>query len=347
MIRSFARMSLLGATLLLPALSSLQAAKPQRFVLQARASEIDPSAKEHPEIKFVFTKEDGKPADLQNATVDTSVKMQGKLVIWLMGYNAGLFERINSYGLHAIQVHYANGWFSKFGNLSEGADGQLLGRIRLEATTGEDHSPDVDIPKPDGMMERAFQFVRWLDKNNPEGKWKQFINDKKDGLRWDKVIIAGSSHGATSAARFAKHQKVDRVVMFCGPRDQFEDWQALPSATEPNRYFGFSHTLDGGWTGDHYCRSWELIGLHEFGPIIDVDKVAPPYKNSRRLITEADVGGNPNRAHGCVVPGGSAVKDADGKFIHEEVWKYLFTHPVEEVGEPVQPDENCRKVLKK
>ncbi|TLD69816.1 hypothetical protein FEM03_15950 [Phragmitibacter flavus] len=312
--------------------ASLHAAPPQRYTLQARASEIDPKAKEHPELSFTFTNKEGKPADLQNASVDTSVKPQGKLVIWLMGHNGALFERLNSYGVHAIQVHYANGWFGKFGNLSDKADGQLLGRIRLEAATGEDHSPDVTIPKPDGMMERAFQFVKWLDKENPEGKWDHFINDTKDGLRWDKVIISGASHGATTAARFAKHQAVDRVVMFCGPRDQNETWQSLPSATEPNRYFGFSHTLDGGWPGDHYPRSWKMLGLDPFGPDIDVDQTPPPYKNSRRLITSADVNNDEKRAHSCVTPGKAAVKDADGKFIHEAVWKYLFTHPVAAVG---------------
>lgn len=328
------------------AASVLHAAPGQRYELKARASEIDPNAKEHPEINFTFTKKDGSPADFQNASVDTSVKLEGKLVIWIMGHNARLFERLNSYGLHAIQVHYANGWFPLFGPLSEKSDGQLLGRVRLEATTGEDHSPDVNIPKADGMKERAFQFVKWLAKKNPEGKWSQFLNDKKDDLRWNKVIISGSSHGATSAARFAKHQAVDRVVMLCGPRDQFEDWQALPSATEPNRYFGFTHVLDSGWTGDHYCRSWELLNLNRYGPVVDVDKVAPPYENSRRLITEADVKNDPNRAHGSVTPGGSAVKDADGNFIHEAVWRYLYTHPVDKVGVPVPPDENCRKDLK-
>ena len=76
-----------------------------------RASEIDPRAKEHPEIGFVFADKNGKPQDVQNASVDLSVKAQGKLVIWLMGNSAPLFERLNSYGLHAIRVHYANQWF--------------------------------------------------------------------------------------------------------------------------------------------------------------------------------------------------------------------------------------------
>jgi hypothetical protein len=156
------------------------------------------------------------------------------------------------------------------------------------------------------------------------------------------VIIAGSSHGSTTAARFAKHQQVSRVVTFCGPRDQFQTWQALPSATPENRYFGFSHTLDAGWTGDHYCRSWELLGLHTFGPIANVDEQAAPFGNTRRLITDFDVGGDAKRAHSSVLPGQRAFQK-NGKYMHEEVWRYLFTHPVDSVGEAVPADPSCLK----
>jgi hypothetical protein len=318
----------------------------KRYDLQARASQIDARAKAHPEINFLFEK-DGKPQDLQHACVDTRVQPQGKLVIWLMGHSQPLFERVSGYGLHAIRVHYANGWFGQFGKEPAPADDKFLGKIRLEAATGEDFSDVVNIPKPDGMQERAVQFVKWLAKEHPVGQWQQFLTADGNDLSWDRVIMAGSSHGSTTAARFAKHQKVDRVVMLCGPRDQYETWQALPSATPANRYFGFSHVLDGGWAGDHYCRSWELLGLGEFGPTVDVDNAKPPFENSRRLITAADVKKDANRAHSSVVPGGAAVKNAAGKFIHEDVWKYLFTHPVEEVGKPVPHDTDCRLNLRK
>ena len=46
-----------------------------------------------------------------------------------------------------------------------------------------------------------------------------------------------------------------------------------------------------------------------------VDTAQPPYGNTRRLITKADVGNNANRAHNSVLPGNAAVKDASGKFI--------------------------------
>jgi len=74
---------------------------PQRYEMKARASQIDPRAKPHPEIEFLFEK-DGKPQDFQNAVVDTRVTPQGKLVIWLMGHSPPLFERVSGYGLHAI-----------------------------------------------------------------------------------------------------------------------------------------------------------------------------------------------------------------------------------------------------
>lgn len=316
---------------------------PQKYQLSARASVIDPRTKEHPELGFVF-EEEGKVQDLQRAVVDTRVKPRGELVIWLMGYNAGLFDRLGDYGFHAIQVHYANRWFSKVCQ-ERPLNDQARGNVRLEAATGEDFSDEVDIPQPDGMKERALQFVKWLVKENPQGSWDYYLTADGKDLRWDRVVVAGSSHGSTTAARFAIHQKVSRVVMFCGPRDQEQNWQKLPSATPTNRYFGFTHVLDGGWTRDHYCRSWELLGLHAHGPVVNVDQQPAPFGNSRRLITDFDVKGNANRAHSCVVPGGSACKNAEGEFVHEAVWKYLFTHPIDLTGDAVPLDNSCNREL--
>jgi hypothetical protein len=121
---------------------------PQRYELSARASQIDSRAKEHAEIDFVFSKQD-RPSDLERATVDTRVAPRGRLVIWLMGYSGPLFDRLSGYGLHAIQVHYANGWFGRLSRQAPAGDDKYLGRIRLEAATGEDFSTAVEIPKAD------------------------------------------------------------------------------------------------------------------------------------------------------------------------------------------------------
>ncbi len=315
--------------------------QPQKYDVTKRASEIDPRAKEHPEIDFRFADAKGKPADVQHAVVDTRVPPQGRLVIWLMGHSAGVSDRVSSYGLHYVQVSYANKWFGLVPK-DRLNDGATLGDIRLEAATGDDRSSLVSIPKPDGMTERTYQFVRWLAKNHPQGNWGQFLTADGAGVRWDLVTVAGSSHGSTTAARFAIHQKVDRVVMFCGPRDQYESWQGLPSATPAERFFGYSHVLDGGWTGKHYCRSWEMLGLNRFGPIVNVDDHKAPYGNTRRLTTNCDVKGDAKRAHGIVTPNANAPKGADGKPMHEPVWKYLFMHPTSEVGTAVEKDPGCQ-----
>jgi len=105
----------------------------------------------------------------------------------------------------------------------------------------------------------------------------------------------------------------------------------LESATPANRYFGFTHVLDKGWTAKHYCRSWQMLGLAEYGPVVNIEETKAPYRNSRRLITDFDVDGNANKAHGIVVRGDR----------WQNVWKYLFTHPVDEVGKPVSKDPDC------
>lgn len=318
---------------------SFQDPQPRRYKLSTRASEIDPRAKEHPEIDFVFAK-DRKPQDIQHASVDTNVPSQGRLVVWLMPHSEELFVRINRYGIHAVQVHYANKWFGLLCRPKPKSP-HARGDIRLEAAIGEDVSDEIDIPKPDSIDERTRQFLMYLSKENPQGKWEQFLSDDQSQVRWDKVTIAGSSHGSTTAARFAKHQAVDRVVMLCGPRDQDQDWQSLPSATSTNRFFGFSHVLDGGWTGNHYCRSWELLGLHEMGEIVMVDSATPPYNNSRRLISAADVNGDANKAHSAVQPGKASPKSQSGEYLYEPVWNYLFNHPIESIGKPSVKDLNC------
>ena len=337
-MRFYCLISLVGIAVMVTA----AAAEPgRRYDLVARASAIDKAAGEHPEIGFSFIDpKTDKPADLEHAVVDTSVPSQGRLVIWLMAHNAALFDRIAGYGLHGIQVHYANRWY---GTLTPEIrdSGDVLGKMRLEAATGEDFSPLVSIPKPDGMRERARQFLLWLDRENPAGNWAQFLTDDRSDLRWDKVTLAGISHGSTTAARFAMHQAVDRVVMFSGPRDNTETWQGGPSATAFNRFFGFTHVLDTGWTRDHYCRSWQLLRLNEYGPLVNVEQAPPPYGNSRRLMSDCDMGGSSRRAHSGVIPGGNACKDAEGNSLHEPVWRYLFMHPPDQVGVAVPPDTDC------
>ena len=223
----------------------------------------------------------------------------------------------------------ANKWFDNEKIREVRDDGVSLGKIRLEAATGQNFSPLVDIPEHDGIMERARQLVLHLAQEHPAGRWEQFITPDGAALRWaESVIVSGISHGSTTAARLAKHQELNRVVLFSGPRDQFDSWHGFPSATPTERYFAFTHVEDGGWP-DHYARSWSMLGLGEHGDLEDVTQLSAPYNGSRTLISTADVGGDAGVAHTTVVPGGSSGKDEKGGYIYEDAWRYLFCAPCE------------------
>ncbi|MEI6052790.1 MAG: hypothetical protein WCQ44_08825, partial [Opitutaceae bacterium] len=73
----------------------------------------------------------------------------------------------------------------------------------------------------------------------------------------------------------------------------------------------------------------------------------PPYENTRRLTTHFDVKGDAKRAHSSVTPGSAAGKNTSGQFIHEDVWRYLFTHPIESVGPDGPTNPDCGRDLPK
>ena len=82
------RISFLASLLLLGVPFVAQASKLHET--SVRASEINPLAKEHPELNFTFAEVKGKHQDLQHAIVDTRVPSLDRLVIWLM--NMGMLN---------------------------------------------------------------------------------------------------------------------------------------------------------------------------------------------------------------------------------------------------------------
>jgi len=38
--------------------------------------------------------------------------------------------------------------------------------------------------------------LRWLVKEHPQGCWEQFLSADQSEVLWEKVIVAGASHGS-------------------------------------------------------------------------------------------------------------------------------------------------------
>jgi hypothetical protein len=157
----------------------------------------------------------------------------------------------------------------------------------------------------------------------PGEDWGYFLN--QDGtVRWSDVGFTGFSHGAQSAARFARHLRVYRAVSQSGPRDngcgkgqatgdfdpnnlpwrpvgptcdathccvdRIYSWLDEPSATPIDRYYGFTGKNDGQY-GD-IMFSMDRMGY--LGDFVNVHTATAPYGGSHRFYGNTGHNGFPN-----------------------------------------------------
>jgi len=54
-------------------------------------------------------------------------------------------------------------------------------------------------------------------------------------------------------------------------------------------------------------------------------------------------GGDEKKAHSAVQPGKSSPQGGDGAMLYEPVWRYLFTHDVDQVGTASPKDPGCQQ----
>ena len=106
-------------------------------------------------------------------------------------------------------------------------------------------------------------------------------------------------------------------------------WKAAPPpawllgahATPSESYYAFGHADD---SVSNWSLQWPALGLGlmTFGPIVNVDKEAPPYRNSHLLLTQAvpkSVGSNAlSVSYDSFTP-----LTAAGQPLFAPVWQYM------------------------
>ena len=228
-------------------------------------------------------------------------------------------------GYHAVNLRYPNAW-TVGGLCRPTGDTGCHRKLRLEILDGIDRTGLLRIGTANSIDNRLTRLLRHLAHHEPDMDWAQFLGP--DGIRWDKSLVAGHSQGGGHAGIIGKEHEVLRVVMFAAPADYIEsraahaDWLALPGATPPERYFGFVHARDDGV--ERILSAWELLGMAGAGPIVDVGHEGPPYRGSRRLISDLD---DIPRAkfHSGIVHDNLTPTDAAGLPSYEPVWRYLLS----------------------
>lgn len=270
---------------------------------------------------FTFTAKQADPAAAQSlgtqgAYLDTRVAAAGKLVVYLHGAsgaalanctNGEMANLLAPKGFHVFTPCYN----SYFGVANCGAD---IGGCRKEAFEGKDHSTVVNIAPADAIEPRIVAALTYLAKEDPGGDWGYFLEN--GAPYWPDIVIAGSSHGASSAGLIGKLRPVDRSVMLSGPLDTNQAWLTAPSVSPIDRFYAFTHTADDQHAG--HLASFEAMKL--VGAPTTVDGAAAPYGGSHRLRSSAATA----NGHGSTAPGGASPKVAGGAYAYAPVWKTMF-----------------------
>lgn len=274
---------------------------PKRHTFTFKANEADPAAKES--------------LGTQGAYLDTRATPKGKLVVYLHGAGSSaptsctqgeLANVLAPMGFHLLTPCYDS--YYGVGNCKDD-----IGGCRLEAFEGVDHTKVIDVKPADAIEPRIVAALKFLATKHPGGDWTYFLEGDKP--RWSKIVIAGISHGASSAGIIGMVRKVDRVVMLSGPLDSKQAWLEKTPVTEIDRFFGFTHTADSQHAG--HLAAFETMGLP--GAVTSVDDASPPYGGSHRLKTSAPS----SNGHSSTQPGSASPKSG-GAYVFLPVWKYLF-----------------------
>ena len=249
----------------------------------------------------------------QLAFLDTRVAPRGKLVVYLHG--AGSFEvcgsrehgvMLSRLGFHVFSPCYR----SDYGVQNCGDD---IAGCRLEAFEGKDRHPFINITRANSIEGRVVAGLRLMQQLNPAGDWQFFLDG--DEPRWDKIIISGISHGASTAGVIGKNRSVDRVVMLSGPFDTGQAWLTAPSQTPLDRFIGFTHADDRQHPG--HLEAFAQMGLP--GAPVLIDTAEPPFAGTHRLVSRAPT----DNAHRAMEASAPSPRDGDN-YVYEPVWRYLY-----------------------
>ncbi len=186
--------------------------------------------------------------------------------------------------------------------------------------------------------------MQYLQTQNPSENWSQFL-DNSNKIIWEKVVIAGHSQGGGHAGMIAKNYKVARVLMFGAPKDyhtyysQAANWINSQNQTPSNRYFVFTHSSDDfGCTFNQQLTMFTLLGLNQFGAMVNADNVAIPYNNTRILTSTLSVTTAFN-AHNCVILDNAVKLDNSNNPIYRPVWVYMLASDITTDIKELDPEQ--------
>jgi hypothetical protein len=224
------------------------------------------------------------------AVYDPQVEPRHKLVLFLPGTQAKaegalqLDSAFAQWGFHAVSLDYENAVAAA--SCGKSPDISCFDHYRQAIIMGARGSEKIQVSPANSILTRFEKLLLYLARNDPDGDWGQFLSGGKPV--WAKIIVAGHSQGSGHAAYIAKMFAVERVLMFSGPQDYFENldmpaaWQSRKGATAGTRFFAFLNLHDPYNVDHQVANCMALMGMSKK----ETTRVTPetPIEGSPRIL---------------------------------------------------------------
>ncbi|MGV6829350.1 MAG: BPSS1187 family protein [Flavobacteriales bacterium] len=227
---------------------------------------------------------------LTNTTLHTN-----ELILFIGGsfsvpenYNI-VCNNMASLGFDLISISYPND--VPAANLSNNQNPLAFDFYRDEICFGNPMSDVVDVNELNSINVRTIKLLQFLKKERPNENWGQYLS-AQNTLNWSNIIVAGHSQGSGHACYFGKKKHVNRVLMFSGPND-FSDffnapanWLSQEGLTPLSKQFALLHERDQIVLYENQKANLVALGLLNNGEEpTHIDNLNTPYENANALST--------------------------------------------------------------
>jgi pimeloyl-ACP methyl ester carboxylesterase len=192
-------------------------------------------------------------------------------------------------GYYVITPDYINTVLTTVCSKSE--DSTCFNNFRQEIMFGTPVSDKVDVDSVNSLENRIATLLNYLAKQEGSKGWNRFV--KNGQPRWDRIIVAGHSQGAGHAAYLGKHFKTAGVLLFSGPQDFLQhfnapaSWQFEAGKTAPRRYQAFLHLQDP-FVYDYQIKDVAALNHHAVTDTALVQPHAPVRSIKPVFVTDVD-----------------------------------------------------------
>lgn len=219
-------------------------------------------------------------------------------------------------GLDVISISYPNN--VPAASLKDSDNLMAFDLYRDELCFGNPGSDAVEIDELNSIVSRLVNLLNYLQSTYPEQDWNKYLVDENTP-DWSKIIVSGHSQGSGHSAYLAKTYSVYRNVMFSGPNDysnHFDapaNWLSLPGVTPNENQFVLLHIEDEVVPYSSQLANIQSMGLLGTGESTTLmDNLSSPFNNDNCFHTNIT----------ALISSHSSTTGGNNKL--KGLWNYMF-----------------------